>query len=60
MLEAVGWMAVGLAGLLIGSVMGKILVRLRGERWRNSIRGLMFATTLVAIAVYLLVSNWHK
>jgi len=57
MLRDVVW---AFGGVLIGSILGKILVRGRGERWRNSIRGLIFATTLIAIATYFVVSRWPK
>jgi hypothetical protein len=30
------------------------------DRWRNSIRGLLGATALIAIALYFLVSSWQK
>lgn len=46
--EALLVIGLGLAG-------GKILVGMRGQRWRNSIRGLLFATTLIAVALALLV-----
>jgi hypothetical protein len=60
MLEEISWILIGLVCLQLGSMLGKILVALRGERWRNSIRGLMFATALSAIALYLLVTSWPK
>ena len=45
---------------LLGLVFGWMLKKLRGERWRYSMRGLMFATALIAFALYVLFSRWHK
>ena len=42
-------------GVACGAVAGKLLVAMRGKRWRDSIRGLLFAITLIAIALALIV-----
>ena len=44
----------------LGSVLGRGLKIIRGDNWRNSIRGMLFATSLIAIALGLLVWNWQK
>lgn len=41
----------------IGLFAGMILKGLMGQRWRTSTRGLLVATALVAVAVYLIVSR---
>lgn len=48
---------VTVAVVLVGVVAGIALKALRGNRWRNSIRGMLFATALIAIALYLIVSS---
>jgi hypothetical protein len=46
--------------VLIGSAIGWMLKKLRGDNWRYSVRGMLFATALIAIALYVLISRWQK
>jgi hypothetical protein len=54
MLEAI---LISLAAVAAGTLLGHSLKMVRGENWRNSIRGMLFATALIAIALYLVVSR---
>ena len=49
-----------MGAVVCGSIAGRTLVALRGKRWRDSVRGLLFATALIAIALGLLVWNGQK
>jgi membrane protein DedA with SNARE-associated domain len=57
MLEAILWI---IPAVLLGYALGSILKAIRGEQWRNSIRGLIFAMILLAIAVGMLVVNFRN
>jgi hypothetical protein len=52
--------AVTVGAVVCGSLAGKLMIAMRGQRWRDSVRGLLFATALIAIALFLLVTNWQK
>ena len=59
-MPSLGDVALIIGTVVFGSIAGKVLVALRGKRWRDSVRGLLFATTLIEIALWLLVANWKK
>ena len=46
--------------VLLGLLFGWMLKKLRREHWRFSMRELMFATALIAFAMYVLYSRWKK
>lgn len=43
--------------VLAGSAAGMLLKRAMGQRWRNSLRGLLGAVALISIVLYLIVSR---
>ena len=46
--------------VLLGLVFGWILKKLRRGHWRFSMREVMFATALIAFAIYVLYYQWKK
>jgi hypothetical protein len=46
-----------IVAVVFGTLCVSSLMMVRSKRWRNSIRGLLFATALIALALYLFVSS---
>jgi hypothetical protein len=57
MTDKIEAIVMAIVAVVFGTLFVCSLMMVRGERWRNSIRGLLFATFLIALALYLLVSS---